>query len=211
MPLDPSKTELLWIDIETTGLHLDWHELIQLGISLSDWEGNFKHYRTEISFTMRHPERLVPVVKEMHLKSGLLGGDDKENPWVVGGRSIPDGQIALREWSKPFLRDIRGTDRKIVLAGHNISNFDLRFLEHNGFDLQDLWPSVFDYHVMDIWPLIVTLFGAQYGKLELAAEYLGLSQQTHTALNDAELACRVYQKLRPMIVELQASRQEGES
>lgn len=215
MPLDPNKTELWWFDIETTGLHPDWHELIQLGISISDWEGNlFPSRRMEMSFSMKHPERVVPFVRDMHFKSGLflsvkLEEEDEPRPYVTNGRPLHDNMTTLECWADIVL--MRDPETKILLAGHNISNFDLRFLEHKGIDLQDLHPERFDHHVLDIWPLIVTLLGPEHGHLHSAAKHLGLEVQDHTALKDAELACAVYQKLRPMIVELQASQQEGDS
>ena len=114
---------------------------------------------------------------------------------VMGGRQIDQGRQALAEWVRTRVHQL-DKKTKVVLAGHNISNFDLRFLEHKGIDIQDICPSIFDYHVFDLWPLLITMLGPEYCHLKKAAAKLELGELEHTGISDAELAASVYRHIK---------------
>lgn len=102
------------VDIETTGLRSDWHELIQLGIL--PLNGDLKPMLEPFDITVlpEHPERISPqAMKVNRIKLNEITLDR----W--------DGQAIFEDW---FDKTVTANGfKKISMLGHNL-NFDIPFI-----------------------------------------------------------------------------------
>ncbi|MGI5865486.1 MAG: exonuclease domain-containing protein [Myxococcales bacterium] len=170
--------DLVFVDVETTGLDPERHELI------------------EVAAVRVHPHTLEPIDHaSVRIRPGSLADADPR-ALVVNGytdeawRDAVTLQAALRQVS-PLLEGA-------VVAGHNVG-FDWAFLSR-GFARAGLPLPAVDYHRVDTaslaWPLLA---GAEIDSLSLDAvcAALGLSRPTpHRALADALASLEVARRLR---------------
>lgn len=124
LPVAPitASPELVWIDMETTGLDALNEVPLELGIILTDKFGNLMPDGAVKWFIADHfdfhwarrIEEMVPFVREMHEKSGLLAD-------LTELAKRPDGTLTARQvesqalhWlGHRFGRTFEGKDRKI--------------------------------------------------------------------------------------------------
>lgn len=175
---------MAFVDLETTGLREDYHEIIEIGLLvvrqsdlmvLDEWETKVKPL---------FPDRISAGAQ-------LVNGFNEED-WT----DAPDLPFAFDE----FIRRVHGA----LLASWNI-RFESKFLEQafrqNGMELND----VMDYHGLDIMPLAMEVL-RQRGplnsfSLNSLAPIFGIEAEPkiHRAINGARLAFEVYKKAREII------------
>lgn len=114
-------THIAWTDLETTGLDPDRHEVLEVGIVLTDCSLN---EIAESSWLVRPKAldmlSLDPVVMNMHGSNGLFAEIIDEKPYTVD--SI-DWRIV--DW----LND-QGAGQ-VALGGSGVSHFDVRWIRRH--------------------------------------------------------------------------------
>jgi oligoribonuclease len=114
-----SKHNLVWLDLEMTGLEPDKDVIVQIAAIVTDRDLN--EIAEPVEFTIWHPsetmDRMTPFVRDMHERSGLL-------------RQIQQSKTSLEEAEREVLTLVSmhcdyGTAR---LCGNSIWQ-DRRFLE----------------------------------------------------------------------------------
>jgi len=168
--------DLIWIDLETTGLSPAHDEIIEVGAIRTDAHG-------------AHPvERdwRVQFTAPMHPRAAEVNGYESAN-W----RDALPLPTVLKHLS-PFMADAK-------FANQNPS-FDERFLRA-GFEKCGIkYPRMASYHLLDIaslaHPLVVTGEAAN-AKLDTIARALGLEpeEKPHRALAGARKTVEVYRAL----------------
>lgn len=118
----PDITHLLWVDLETTGLEVEFDEPIEIAVILSDMELNPLYtYSTVLKAGTYAIRRMLDnvIVKEMHEKSGLLPmvlSNEGEYPATTEGQIIEKLiQLGVQEGST-------------LLAGSGVGAFDKAFI-----------------------------------------------------------------------------------
>jgi|SRR3989338_4342077 len=176
--------DLLIIDLETTGLDLDKHEIIQIAAVLLDRK------------TLKEKASFSSFVKPKDW--------DKRDPEAMAVNKISfsalKGAPTLAQVVKKFNKEFKASE---VITANYGGILDFTFLraayKKNGLR----YP--FDYHVFNIWPLCYSYI-AQNGKftskkkfpgfgLEDLAKKFKLSAQTHNALDDCRLEAEVLRKI----------------
>lgn len=186
-PVDePDKWLLAFIDIETTGLIPGWHEMIDIGIVLTDLDGN------EISeFFARihphHPERLSDGAK-------AVNGFSVER-WHQHSALSP----AAAADSIAAFRNHAAAEKHVLFVAFN-SAFDLAFMDHLFREQGRNWRELFHYMVLDV-PSMAWAKGYHGLTGQRLAEAMRLPDEPrvadeHTGLTGARLNARIYNALR---------------
>jgi len=168
-------TQIVFVDIESTGLEAALHGIVELGaifhgssVSMARWAVN--------------PGECFIDPKALEV-NGFLERDIRQAPYI---------DDVIREF------DHRVED-KAVLAGWNVP-FDVGFIKHAYYIAGVNWR--FDYHTLDVWSLYYTLIqaGVLEGPLHLEGliDKLGLRQpedgRAHGALQDITWTYRLWKE-----------------
>lgn len=123
---------LLWVDVETTGLHPDRDDLLEVGMRVTPLDRPWDEYGW-LSVVIREPNIVGRINRDtlpalrMHLANGLL--DQVLNTIQPQEASHPSVQIGdLHKLLDCFLTELDLGDHKLHPAGTNV-DFDLRFLQ----------------------------------------------------------------------------------
>lgn len=175
---------LAFIDLETTGLLLEWHEIIEIGCIVArqipqDFGGARMEVIEEIEFKVRpdHIETADPKGLE-------INGYDPA-AWA-NAISLKEALAALSEKTKGA-----------IMVAHN-GAFDRAFLEH-GFEKTGVKDQM-HYHQLDTIPIAFAKLYAipsvqKFSLKELCAYYGIENKKAHTALSDARATYELYKKL----------------
>jgi len=171
--------DLVFVDVETTGLEADYHEIIEVAATRVDPRTLAVKDELEAKVRPEHPERAEPealrkngYTPELWADASTLGEVlDRLTPVLNGG----------------------------MLAGHNVA-FDRGFLEASYRRAERSYPDL-DYHLMDTvalaWPLVAAGL-IEAPKLRLVCEHLGISNEgEHSAGTDVRRTIEVYRSLMP--------------
>ena len=162
--------KIVWIDVETTGLDPNHHEILTLGVVLTDQEGEIldsKEFYNKIKYPERAEQEALEI-NQINLEEHAL-------------RSSEDAFEEFSNWLP---------DEKYLIAGWNVG-LDLNFLNASKIDFKNR-----SYHSLDVWPVIYTYFGEEGSKLEKVANLMRLENQTHQALDDVHLTIQVWKIIR---------------
>lgn len=113
---------LLWCDLETTGLDPDADQLLEVAAVITD--SHLKRCSEEFTAVVRHDnaaelrERAVPVVQQMHDRSGLWGK-------LADGVDLAQVETDLLEWMGAVEPSVGG----LRLAGSSVGALDLPFVK----------------------------------------------------------------------------------
>lgn len=183
---DSSRWLLAVVDVETTGLVPGYHEMIDLGVVVTDLDG-----RVLDSLFLRiqpaHPERLSEGARRVN---GFDAGR-----WRRLGALAPAAAVdSLRR----FHRRAAG-DRPVLLVAFN-SQFDAAFLDHLFRARGGTWRELYHYFVLDVPSMAWALGYRDLNNGDLARR-LGVPDEPrvadeHTGLTGAMLNVRIYQALR---------------
>ncbi len=181
----PDQWLLAFVDVETTGLIPGYHEMIDIGIVMTDLSGAelgdlFLRVQPD------HPERI----------------DD-------GARAVNafdvDRWRELEAWSAEaaidrivrFHNGIAG-DRHVLMVAYN-SHFDAAFLDHLFRSRERSWRELYHYFVLDL-PSMAWSQGIRGLTGSSLSETLGIDDEPHvaeqhTGITGAKLNARVYRAL----------------
>jgi DNA polymerase III alpha subunit (gram-positive type) len=184
--VNPADWLLAIVDVETTGLVPGYHEMIDLGLVMTDLDG-----RVVDSLFLRiqplHPERLSEGARRVN-------GFDAAK-WhrlhALGPRAAVDSLVG-------FHRRVAG-ERPVLLVAFN-SQFDAAFLDHLFRANGSSWRTLYHYFVLDI-PSMAWALGYRDLANGALARRLGVADEPrvadeHTGITGAMLNVRIYQALR---------------
>ena len=184
----PDEWLLAHLDVETTGLVPGFHEMIDLGLVLTDIEG-----RIIDSLFLRvmpsHPERISAGARRVN-------GFDEARWRQLGALSQSAAVDSL------FSFHTRAADgRSVLLVAFN-SQFDTAFLDHLFRSRGSTWRELYHYLVLDIPSMAWALGHRQLTNSAIAAR-LGVVDEPrvaehHTGMTGAMLNVRIYQALRAL-------------
>jgi DNA polymerase III alpha subunit (gram-positive type) len=182
----PDDWLLAHLDVETTGLVPGYHEMIDLGLVLTDLEGRVLD---SVFFRVlpRHPERLSEGARRVN-------AFDVET-WRAHGALAPEA--AVDSLVRFHRRAAAG--RNVLLVAFN-SQFDAAFLDHLFRARGSTWRQLYHYFVLDIPSMAWALGYRDLTNSALAAR-LGVADEPrvaeeHTGITGAMLNVRIYQALR---------------
>lgn len=181
----PEDWLLAFIDVETTGLVPGYHEMIDLGVVMTDLEGRVRD-SLFLRIQPRYPERLSPG-------AGRVNGFD-----AIRWREV--GALAPRAAVDSFTRFHRGAarGRHVLMVAFN-SQFDAAFLDHLFREHGYSWRTLYHYFVLDV-PSMAWSLGYRDLRNDALAARLGVADEPrvaveHTGLTGAMLNVRIYQAL----------------
>ncbi len=174
--------KLAFIDIETTGLSLDKHEIIQIGCVLvsQDNDGN-KNFKITEEFEIKIKPENITTADPVALK---INGYNEAN-WKDG--------VKLKEAMETLSRKTDGA----MMVGHNVS-FDWAFLE-KAFEKTGVKNNMHHRKLDTISIAFAKLYdidGVEKVSLKFLCEHFGVeNKKAHTALSDARATFEIFVKL----------------
>lgn len=184
----PDEWLLAHLDVETTGLVPGFHEMIDLGLVLTDLDG-----RIIDSLFLRmmptHPERVSEGARRVN-------GFDEARWRQLGAVSQSAAVDSLFSF---HTRAAAGSS--VLLVAFN-SQFDTAFLDHLFRSRGSTWRQLYHYFVLDIPSMAWALGHRQLTNSAIAAR-LGVVDEPrvaehHTGMTGAMLNVRIYQALRAL-------------
>ena len=183
---DPAPWLLAFIDVETTGLVPGWHEMIDIGVAMTDLEGTVVD-TLFVRIQPEHPERLSEGARRVNAFDA--------RKWQALGAVPP--RLAVQRLTD-FHRRV-AADRPTLMVAFN-RQFDAAFLDHLFRASGGTWRALYDYFVLDLpsmaWSLGLRDLanGALAQRLDVADE--PRVAEDHTGLSGALLNARIYRALR---------------
>lgn len=183
---EPEAWLLAFLDVETTGLVPGYHEMIDLGLVMTDVDGepiDSLFFRIQPD----HPERLSEGAREVN-------AFDSER-WRELGALDPAAAV---DSLRTFHRRVAG-DHSVLLVAFN-SWFDAAFLDHLFRAADASWRELYHYFVLDVPSMAWVLGYRDLTGAGLAAR-LGVEDEPHvaeehTGITGARLNARLYRALR---------------
>jgi DNA polymerase III epsilon subunit-like protein len=183
---NPADWMLAILDVETTGLVPGYHEMIDIGLVLTDLDG-----RVIDSLFVRvqpeHPERLSEGARRVNGFDAAKWRELRAVSPAVAADSIIS-----------FHHRVAGS-RPVLMVAFN-SQFDAAFLDHLFRSRQSSWRNLYHYFVLDI-PSMAWAMGYRDLANGALARRLGVADEPriadqHTGLTGAMINVRIYQALR---------------
>lgn len=186
---DLQKLDIIWTDVETTGLNVNKDQIVEIGWVVTDW--TCQEVKEEGS-ALLDPEDLLysnTYCKPAFQVNGYLDRIKK-----AGVVTCSYGQL-LYKW--------RMAAEGNRIGGANVGSFDFTILKNELLRVlhHHIETGLGDYHVIDVCsvaaPLLLT---GEIAKLSSSSELakwtgLGVEPKPHTALYGARQALSIYQKL----------------
>ncbi len=176
---------LAHIDVETTGLLPGYHEMIDIGIVMTDLEGNQKGtYYCKLQ--PEHPERCSEGARKVN-------AFDPEK-WEEQGALSPSMAV---DSIFNFHQRVAG-EKNVLMVAYN-SHFDLSFLDHLLRSQQRSWRELYHYFVLDIpsmaWSLGYRDLTGQQFMQKFGIEDEPHVAEKHTGITGAMKNARIYRSL----------------
>ena len=129
--------ELVWIDLEMTGLNPQIHKIIEIATIITDSELNIVAKGPDLVISASDDElsKMNTYVRDMHTKSGLIDEVKKSS------LTIRDAEIETLEFINKHIK----AKNKPPVCGNSIGT-DRRFLDTQMNDLENR----FNYRVVDV-------------------------------------------------------------
>lgn len=181
----PADWLLAFVDVETTGLVPGYHEMIDLGVVMTDLEGTPMD-SLFLRIQPDHPERLSDGAREVNAFDA--------GRWRRMGAMSPGAAIdSLRR----FHAHTAG-ERHVLLVAFN-SWFDTAFLDHLFRSTEGSWRDLYHYFVLDI-PSMAWSLGYRDLTGSALSRRLDVSDEPHvpedhTGITGASLNARLYRAL----------------
>ena len=181
----PDGWLLAFIDIETTGLVPGYHEMIDIGIVMTDLDGK-ELGDLFLRIQPKHPERTDEGARAVNAFD--------ENHWHELGALSPGAAI---NQIVSFHNDIAGK-RTVLMVAFN-SQFDAAFLDHLFRSQDRSWRELYHYFVLDIPSMAWSLGFRGLTGLSISG-MLGVEDEPHvaklhTGITGARLNVRIYRAL----------------
>lgn len=189
-PVAPTQGSADWllafIDVETTGLVPGYHEMIDIGLVMTDLDGGVID-SLFVRIQPTHPERLSEGAR-------AVNGFDAA-AWRLKDALTPAAAV---DSLAAFHRRVAG-DRPVMMVAFN-SQFDAAFLDHLFRVRGSSWRALYHYFVLDI-PSMAWALGYRDLTGSALSRRLGVPDEPriaveHTGLTGAMLNARIYQALR---------------
>jgi DNA polymerase III epsilon subunit family exonuclease len=170
------KHNFAFIDIETTGLNLIEHEIIEIGCVLTTPELELIE-EFELKIKPKHIEKADPVA----LKVNHYNKEDWESAYNF----------------KKAIKILAEKTQNCIMVGHNVA-FDAGFLEH-AFNETKI-ANMMHYHKLDTvsisWAKMHNDPDLEHFSLREMCVRFGIkNERAHTALSDARATFELYKKL----------------
>lgn len=181
----PEKWLLAHIDVETTGLLPYYHEMIDLGLILTDLDGRFVD-----SFFVRiqplHPDRLSPIAKEIN----AFDADTWQSQGALSPTKAVDSLIAFHQQA--------AGDKQVMMVAYN-SHFDASFIDALFREAGHTWRELYYYFILDI-PSMAWGLGFRNLRRPGVMDLYDIQPETsvpedHTGISGARKNVEVYQAL----------------
>lgn len=177
------KQNLAFVDVETSGLDADRHEIIEIGCVLvsQDWSGDKPQFELieefELKIKMEHPENA-------EAQALRINGYD-ESAWLFA-YNLPEAMKIFTEKTKDA-----------IMVAHNVA-FDFLFIE-KAFRKTGI-ENKMHYHKLDTISIAFAKLHNVHDVDKFALHYLcayfGVeNKRAHSALPDARATFEVYKKL----------------
>ena len=181
----PDNWLLAFIDVETTGLVPGYHEMIDIGIVMTDLDG-VEIDELFLRIQPEHPERTDDGARAVNAFD--------EQRWRELGALSTDAAIASM---RNFHTRVAG-ERPVLMVAFN-SHFDAAFLDQLFRSRDRSWRELYHYFVLDLpsmaWSLgIRNLTGASISGI-LKIEDEPHIAELHTGITGARLNARIYRAL----------------
>ncbi|MEN8223018.1 MAG: exonuclease domain-containing protein [Acidobacteriota bacterium] len=173
---DSKKWLLAHVDVETTGVIPGYHEMIDIGIVMTDLAGNIidsLFFRIQA----KHPERSDP--------DALKVNSYNHKKWEQSG-ALTSGKAVKKIID--FVNKVKG-NKTVMIVAHN-SHFDTAFIDHLFRSEGRSWEDIFYYYVLDI-PSMAWGLGVTHSQI---MDHYNIKEEphTHSGDNGAMLNVRVY-------------------
>lgn len=181
----PDDWLLAFVDVETTGLTPGYHEMIDIGIVMTDLSGA-ELGELFLRIQPEHPERTSEGAR-------AVNAFDEERWREIKAAT---GKEAI-EQMLAFHQAIAG-DRQVLMVAFN-SHFDTAFLDHLFRSQESSWRELYHYFVLDLpsmaWSLgIRGLTGSNVSAMLGVEDEPHVAEQ-HTGITGARLNARIYRAL----------------
>jgi DNA polymerase III alpha subunit (gram-positive type) len=181
----PGDWLLAFVDVETTGLVAGYHEMIDIGVVVTDLDGNA---RDELFLRIQpeRPERLAEGARRVN--------DFDAARWKANGALSPRAAVdALTRF-----RGKAGAGKNVLMVAYNCA-FDTAFLDHLFRGSGRSWRELFHYFVLDLPSMAWSLGYRDLTNGAVAARLGGEDEPRvaveHTGLTGAQLNARIYRGL----------------
>lgn len=181
----PQDWLLAFVDVETTGLLPGHHEMIDIGIVMTDLDGNelgdlFLRIQPE------HPERTDDGAR-------AVNAYDEKRWRELGALSAADAIDAILTFHKEI-----AAGRSVLMVAFN-SQFDTAFLDHLFRSQGRSWRELYHYFVLDL-PSMAWSLGLQGLTGTALSASLDIKDEPHvaelhTGITGARLNARIYRGL----------------
>ncbi len=181
----PEDWLLAFVDVETTGLVPGYHEMIDIGIVMTDLDGE-EVGELFIRIQPEHPERTSDGAR-------AVNAFDAERWQELGALSSIDAIDRLVAF-----RNDTADERNVLMVAFN-SQFDAAFLDHLFRGRDRSWRELFHYFVLDV-PSMAWILGHRDLTGASLAETLAVDDEPHvahlhTGITGARLNARIYRAL----------------
>jgi DNA polymerase III epsilon subunit-like protein len=181
----PENWLLAFVDVETTGLRPGYHEMIDIGVVMTDLEGNEKG-RFFKRIMPDHPERLSEGAAEVN----GFSADRWQTLGPLSSQAVVDSLVH-------FHRSL-ANGRNVLMVAFN-SHFDASFLHHLFQNAGKNWRDLYFYFILDI-PSMAWSLGMRHLVGDDLSKALGIPDEPrtaneHTGITGADLNYRIYREL----------------
>ena len=182
---DPNDWLMAHVDVETTGLVPGYHEMIDVGIVMTDLQGK-ELDRLFLRIMPDHPDRAQPAAVAVN---GFSVERWKERGFTTSRQAVP--KIV------DFHHRVAGA-KHVLFVGYN-AWFDMSFIDHLFRQQGSAWRALYHYFVLDLPSMAWSLGIQDLAGREMAAK-LGIEPETtnlleHTGITGAESNVNVYRAL----------------
>jgi len=181
----PGNWLMAHVDVETTGLVPGFHEMIDIGVIITDLEGE-EVDRLFLRIMPDHPERTQPG-------AAAVNGFSVERWNKLGYVTNKEAVEKLIS----FHHEVRG-ERTLLFTGFN-AWFDISFIDHLFRGQDQNWRELYHYFILDL-PSMAWSNGLRDLAGKPLAEQLGLEPETsdpmeHTGITGAQSNVEVYRAI----------------
>lgn len=182
---DPEEWLLAFVDVETTGVTVGYHEMIDIGVILADLEGN-EIDRLFLRVMPEHPER---ASKEAIAINGFS---------VARWKSLDAVSAEMAVQRLLSFHKSAADGRRILMVAHN-SQFDAAFVDFLLRSAGHRRDDIYYYYVLDI-PSMAWSLGLRLLHGQRLADFFGIEDEPrtameHTGITGADLNLRMYREL----------------
>ena len=182
---DPDSWLLAFVDVETTGLIPGHHEMIDIGIVMTDLKG-VELGELFLRIQPEYPERTADGARAVNAFSAARWRELNALP----KREAIDAMLA-------FHNDL-ADGRNVLMVAFN-SHFDTAFLDHLFRSQDSSWRELYHYFVLDI-PSMAWSLGFHGLTGSSVSGMLGIEDEPHiaelhTGITGARLNARIYRGL----------------